>query len=97
MQHITTPRRTWQEAQLPRVNDWPDLPAEPRFKSVYRGVKRVVKADRVRYEAQVCHSGRTHYAGVSDSEDGAARLYDAYCVAWNLGKELNFEHEEQAG
>ena len=95
--HAGSPEKQGSCIGLPRVNDWPDLPAEPRFTSAYRGVKRVVKAERVHFEAWVCHSGGTHYAGVSDSEDGAARLYDAYCEARNLGKTLNFGAEERAG
>lgn len=97
-EHITTPRPAWHERGLTRRN----APANPpgpnrqtdahrkRSRKRYRGVRRVERAGRVKYEAQVCHDGRVHYAGTANTPAAAARLYDDYVRAHGLNKRLNF-------
>lgn len=90
MQHITTPNPAWHELGLKRTRAPQPEPDVIPDAHAYRGIRRVEKAGRVKWEAQVCHGGKVHYAGVADTPDGAARLYDAYVIAWGLDKVLNF-------
>lgn len=101
MDHITKPRPSWKDAGRVRTralkpSTLADNPlVKPEHQRPYKGVRRVEKAGRVKYEAQVCHDGKVKYAGTADTPEDAAQLYDAYVLAWGLDKELNFPQERE--